>query len=109
MIFSNSETFRSLLFKSLGGGFKLDLSKEDTAILKAFAILAVISHNWFHNVVPAPGENEMFFNPQAFWNVVDAIVIKPLDFFHPVMSFFWTLWSSHFSFFKWLWINKKNY
>lgn len=45
--------------RSVFGG--AELTRNDSAVLKALAILLIAAHNFFHQVKPFPGENEMAF------------------------------------------------
>jgi peptidoglycan/LPS O-acetylase OafA/YrhL len=38
-------------------------TKRDTSIVKGFAILCIVFHNFFHWLPPSPGENEFDFSP----------------------------------------------
>lgn len=48
----------------------------------------IVAHNYFHQVKPFPGENEMAFHAETFWNMVFQIAEHPFDAFHPIASFF---------------------
>ena len=67
---------------------KIKLSLQDSNIIKAIAILLIMSHNFFHLLPPAPGENEMTFSRDNFLRVFIQIYENPLDAFHPLVSFF---------------------
>ncbi len=64
------------------------LSRQDTNFLKGLAILGVVFHNFWHNIAGAPGENEMFFNQEAFSNVLNILLHDPLDALHALASFY---------------------
>lgn len=66
----------------------VELTRADASVIKALAILMIVAHNYFHQVKPFPGENEMVFNVETFWNTVFQIVDHPFDAFHPIASFF---------------------
>lgn len=66
----------------------VELTRADASVIKALAILMIVAHNYFHQVKPFPGENEMVFNAETFWNTVFQIVDHPFDAFHPIASFF---------------------
>lgn len=68
--------------------FDLNLDKNGTAFLKAFAIFFVVSHNYWHNIVPTTGENEMFFSLSHILNFWAAIRENPFNFFNCFFSFF---------------------
>ena len=72
--------------RSVFGG--AELTRNDSAVLKALAILLIAAHNFFHQVKPFPGENEMAFGEATFRNTVEQIAANPLDAFHPLVSFF---------------------
>ena len=75
-----------LYARSVFGG--AELTRNDSAVLKALAILLIAAHNFFHQVKPFPGENEMAFGEATFRNTVEQIAANPLDAFHPLVSFF---------------------
>ena len=96
------------VIQSCKENWTLTLSVQDTLIIKGVAILCIIAHNFFHNIWPAPGENELTFSSKAFSNVVAQIGQNPIDFFASFSLFFWSLWRPYFSFFEWIWTDKKN-
>ena len=63
--------------RSVFGG--AELTRNDSAVLKALAILLIAAHNFFHQVKPFPGENEMAFGEATFRNTVEQIAANPLD------------------------------
>ena len=66
----------------------VELTRADASVIKALAILMIVAHNYFHQVKPFPGENEMAFHAETFWNMVFQIAEHPFDAFHPIASFF---------------------
>ena len=66
----------------------VELSRADAGVIKALAILMIVAHNYFHQVKPFPGENEMVFNAETFWNTVFQVAAHPFDALHPLASFF---------------------
>ena len=66
----------------------VELTRADASVIKALAILMIVAHNYFHQVKPFPGENEMAFHAETFWKMVFQIAEHPFDAFHPITSFF---------------------
>ena len=66
----------------------VELTRADASVIKALAILMIVAHNYFHQVKPFPGENEMAFHAETFWKMVFQIAGHPFDAFHPIASFF---------------------
>ena len=66
----------------------VELTRADASVIKALAILMIVAHNYFHQVKPFPGENEMAFHAETFWKMVFQISEHPFDAFHPIASFF---------------------
>ena len=66
----------------------VELTRADASVIKALAILMIVAHNYFHQVKPFPGENEMAFHAETFWKMVFQIAEHPFDAFHPIASFF---------------------
>lgn len=52
------------------------------------AIFIVVSHNYWRNVLPAIGENEMLFSEQHVSNAINALMMRPSEFFNPFFSLF---------------------
>jgi peptidoglycan/LPS O-acetylase OafA/YrhL len=65
---------------------KRNLDIQDTAILKALAILAIVFHNFFHQVSPAR-QNEFTFDPARFGVFLHAAV-RPSMAIQAFFSFF---------------------
>ena len=68
--------------------FSLELSKNITTLLKGLCIFIIISHNFWHNIAPAPGENEMFFSPAYVENLLHLIEQKPTRILQTLVSFY---------------------
>lgn len=66
----------------------VELTRADASVIKALAILMIVAHNYFHQVKPFPGENEMAFHAETFWKMLFQIAEHPFDAFHPIASFF---------------------
>ena len=66
----------------------IDLDRNDSAMLKALAIIMVVFHNYWHNVFGAPEENEQYFRSGVIRRVWSALIDNPVDFIHPLASFF---------------------
>ena len=66
----------------------VELTRADASVIKALAILMIVAHNYFHQVKPFPGENEMAFHAETFWKMIFQIAEHPFDAFHPIASFF---------------------
>lgn len=71
-----------------GKTFKFDIDKDGTAFLKALAIFIVVSHNYWRNVLPAIGENEMLFSVRHVSNAINAVMMRPSEFLNPFFSLF---------------------
>lgn len=67
---------------------RFSLSKDDTKICKAIAMLMIVCHNYFHLLPNRPGENEFSFHWSRFFEVWIQIAETPLDMFRPIASFF---------------------
>lgn len=68
--------------------YAIELSRDETAVLKAIAIIMVVFHNYWHNIFGAPGENEQYFRSWVIGKVWNALADNPVDFIHPLSSFF---------------------
>ena len=87
MISSFFSKYHRIIQFGILNGFELKLSKEDTAVIKAISILAIVFHNYFHNIPPLVGENEFFFS-QSIYKCLHYLVNNPFNFIHPIASFF---------------------
>lgn len=63
-------------------------TKRDTSILKGFAILCIVFHNFFHWIPPIPGENEFMFHPQKVMNLFRFLGEQPGEFVNTLFSYF---------------------
>ena len=66
-----------------------DLSLQQTTILKGFAILMIVFHNYFHIIAGVGyGENQLFFKSIHMYSFLDSIFIDFSGFFNYFFSFF---------------------
>lgn len=63
-------------------------TKRDTNIIKGFAILCIVLHNYFHWLVPSPGENEFDFSPARVHSLFDLLGQQPGEFVNILFSYF---------------------
>ena len=63
-------------------------TKRDTTIIKGFAILCIVLHNYFHWIWPAPGQNEFDFDPYRVFKLFELLAAQPGDFVRLLLSFF---------------------
>lgn len=63
-----------------------DLTKKDVLLLKAFAIISIVLHNFYHMIFEI-GENEMEFNASAFYTSIDLVRQNPAFFFASFFSY----------------------
>ena len=63
-------------------------TKRDTDIIKGFAILCIVFHNYFHWLAPSPGENEFDFSPSRVHNFFDLLGQQPGEFVNILFSYF---------------------
>ena len=63
-------------------------TKRDTAIIKGFAILCIVFHNYFHWLAPSPGENEFNFSPANVGNLFQLLGQQPGEFVNILFSYF---------------------
>ena len=67
----------------------LSLDRDDTAVLKALAMLLIVAHNFFHLVPPSPVENEFAFgSAKGIWQAIAICVQFPGEIFHVLLAFF---------------------
>ncbi len=62
-------------------------SRQDTAVIKGFAILCICLHNLLHWIHPFTGENEFSFSRSCVNNFFDGIVETPAEFFNILFTF----------------------
>ena len=62
-------------------------SKQDTSIIKGFAILCICLHNFLHWIPPFTGENEFYFSRNCVINFFDKIAESPQEFFNILFTF----------------------
>ena len=63
-------------------------TKRDTSIIKGFGILCIVLHNYFHWLIPAPGENEFDFSPDRVTKLFAFLVEQPKNFINILFSYF---------------------
>lgn len=63
-------------------------SKRDTTIIKGFAILCIVLHNFFHWLTPMPGENEFDFSPLRIQKLFDLLGQYPGECLNTLLSYF---------------------
>jgi peptidoglycan/LPS O-acetylase OafA/YrhL len=68
--------------KQSTAGAMLDL--QDTAVLKAGGILAIVLHNFYHKLPAIPRENEFDFNPDRFQQFLSSVTVPQ----QAIQSFF---------------------
>ena len=64
-----------------------DFSKRDTSIMKGFAILCIVFHNYFHWLYPSPGENEFDFSASRVTTFFQMLGDKPGEWFNLLFSY----------------------
>lgn len=64
------------------------ISKDETSLIKGFAILLITLHNYFHWISPSPGENEFDFNPDRIFNLFHDIADFPTECINILFSYF---------------------
>lgn len=62
-------------------------TKRDTSIIKGFGILCIVFHNYFHWLIPAPGENEFDFSPERVTNFFTLLGNKPGECLNILFSY----------------------
>jgi peptidoglycan/LPS O-acetylase OafA/YrhL len=63
-------------------------TKRDTTIIKGFAILCIVLHNFFHWLTPMPGENEFDFSPLRIQKLFDLLGQYPGECINTLLSYF---------------------
>ncbi len=64
------------------------ISKDESTLLRAFAILAIVFHNYLHWVSDSPGENEFTYRPERTDAFIQAMWHTPLDFVRLLATYF---------------------
>lgn len=64
------------------------ISKEEGTLLRAFAILAIIFHNYLHWISDSPGENEFTYRPERIQALIDGLGENPFDAFRLIATYF---------------------
>ena len=62
-------------------------SKRDTNIIKGFAILCIVLHNYFHWLWPSPGENEFDFAPERIQKLFQTLGAEPGEWVNLLFSY----------------------
>ena len=63
-------------------------TKRDISIIKGFAILCIVFHNYFHWLSPSPGENEFNFSPSIIDRLGELLGMFPGEFVNLLFSYF---------------------
>ena len=63
-------------------------TKRDTSIIKGFAILCIVFHNYFRWLAPSPGENEFSFSPLHVRTLFQQLGQQPGEFVNILFSYF---------------------
>lgn len=53
---------------------RINLTKEDTLLLKGAAIMAIIFHNFYHKFEGGIVENEFTFHPNSYWEFWESFL-----------------------------------
>ena len=64
-----------------------NFTKRDTTILKGFAILCIVFHNYFHWLSPSPGENEFNFLSSRVSTFFHLLGENPGEWFNLLFSY----------------------
>ena len=64
-----------------------NFSKRDTSIMKGFAIICIVFHNYFHWLYPSPGENEFTFSASRVDNFFHLLGDKSGEWFNILFSY----------------------
>lgn len=64
------------------------ISKDESTLLRAFAILAIVFHNYLHWVSDSPGENEFTYRPERIDALIQALWSTPLDSIRLLATYF---------------------
>lgn len=68
---------------------RINLTKEDTLLLKGAAIMAIIFHNFYHKFEGGIVENEFTFHPNSYWEFWELFYIR--DSISLIISFHFTV------------------
>lgn len=64
------------------------LDRVDTLAIKALACLAIVSHNFLHQVPPSPEENEFsFHSAEGIWTALATTFAHPAECLHAWIAF----------------------
>lgn len=64
------------------------ISKDEGMLLRAFAILAIVFHNYLHWISDSPGENEFTYRPERVQALLSGLGRNPLDAFRLLATYF---------------------
>lgn len=64
------------------------ISKDEGMLLRAFAILAIVFHNYLHLISASPGENEFSYRPDRVHALIEGLGKNPLDAFRLLATYF---------------------
>lgn len=67
---------------------KIDIDREMSNFIKGLSIFIIASHNYWHNIQPAFGENEFDFNEIRFWKLIECVMAYPVESFHFLFSYY---------------------
>ena len=65
-----------------------NFSKRDTSIMKGFAIICIVFHNYFRWLYPSPGENEFNCSPGNVDRLFEMLGQQPGEFINLLFSYF---------------------
>ncbi len=68
--------------------YKIEISKEQTDLIKGIGILLIVFHNYFHWVFPNPGANEFVFDAENIRNLFSIISDSYMNIINVFFSFF---------------------
>lgn len=63
------------------------ISKDDTSIFKAIAIILIVLHNYYRWVEPITGENEFYFNESYIRKSLDLLSTNLFQFFNVFFNY----------------------
>lgn len=64
------------------------ISKNEGTLLRAFAILAIVFHNFLHLIFDSPGENEFSYKPERIQALLDGLWNTPWDAVRLLATYF---------------------
>ncbi|MEA3273833.1 MAG: acyltransferase [Pseudomonadota bacterium] len=64
------------------------ITLDESVMLRAFAILAIVLHNYLHWIADAPGENEFTYEPERTQALIDGLLNAPLDCIRLLITYF---------------------